>query len=100
MIYVKTGAAFEPEPYLEKLVVGTLEYPLKDQNSAQQEKTRIYINNYVDPDSAPGPNVCVVNVDMVSDVDTKTPGVYAVTYTVDYDGLYTGYARLNVVVEE
>ena len=100
LIYVKTGTAFDPESYLEKVVVGTREYSLKNQGPTRQEKIRVYFNRYVDPDSVSEPNVRVVNVDMLSDVDTKTPGVYFVAYTVDCDGLYTGYARLNVVVEE
>lgn len=100
LIYVKIGTAFDPESYLEKVVVGTREYSLKNQGPTRQEKIRVYFNRYVDPDSVSEPNVRVVNVDMLSDVDTKTPGVYSVAYTVDCDGLYTGYARLNVVVEE
>ena len=100
LVYVKTGTAFDPESYLEKVVVGTREYSLKNQDPTRQEKIRVYFNRYVDPDSVSEPNVRVVNVDMLSDVDTKTPGVYSVAYTVDCDGLYTGYARLNVVVEE
>lgn len=100
LVYVKTGTAFDPESYLEKVVVGTREYSLKNQDPTRQEKIRVYFNRYVDPDSVSEPNVRVVNVDMLSDVDTKTPGVYFVAYTVDCDGLYTGYARLNVVVEE
>ena len=100
LVYVKTGTAFDPESYLEKVVAGTREYSLKNQDPTRQEKIRVYFNRYVDPDSVSEPNVRVVNVDMLSDVDTKTPGVYSVAYTVDCDGLYTGYARLNVVVEE
>lgn len=100
LVYVKTGTAFDPESYLEKVVVGTREYSLKNQDPTRQEKIRVYFNRHVDPDSVSEPNVRVVNVDMLSDVDTKTPGVYSVAYTVDCDGLYTGYARLNVVVEE
>lgn len=100
LVYVKTGTAFDPESYLEKVVVGTREYSLKNQDPTRQEKIRVYFNRYVDPDSVSEPDTHVVNVDMLSDVDTKTPGVYSVAYTVDCDGLYTGYARLNVVVEE
>ena len=83
-------------------MVGTQEYPLKNQSGAEGNTAKIdlYFNEYVNPNSVTEPFVRVVNVDMVSNVDTKTPGVYSVTYTVDYDGMYTGYARLNVVVEE
>jgi hypothetical protein len=97
-----TGTVFRGEDYLEKILVGTQEYPLKNQSGAEGNTAKIdlYFNEYVNPNSVTEPFVRVVNVDMVSDVDTKTPGVYSVTYTVDYDGVYTGYARLNVVVEE
>ena len=102
LVYVKTGTVFRGEDYLEKILVGTQEYPLKNQSGAEGNTAKIdlYFNEYVNPNSVTEPFVRVVNVDMVSDVDTKTPGVYSVTYTVDYDGVYTGYARLNVVVEE
>lgn len=101
LVYIKAGTAFSPEDYLEKLLVGTLEYPLKNQNGANGgTKIILSFDDYIDPKSVTEPFTRVVNVDMDSNVDVRTPGVYSVAYTVDYDGIYTGYARLNVVVEE
>ena len=93
LVYLPVGAEFDPQDYLENLVVGTIKYPLDGSGS-----NRIYINNYVSPAVNPGANI--TNIEIKSDVDTDTPGVYSVAYTVDYAGRYTGFTRLNVVVEE
>ena len=93
LVYLPVGAEFDPQDYLENLVVGTTKYPLDGSGS-----NRIYINNYVSPAVNPGANI--TNIEIKSDVDTDTPGVYSVAYTVDYAGRYTGFTRLNVVVEE
>lgn len=115
LIYLQAGSVFNPADYLESLVVGTTSYSLKNQNppvsnltpeqiqslgSDRTQEIRTYINRYVDPDDNWDPYVRIVNVEIKNDVITTMPGVYSVTYTVDYEGIYTGYARLNVVVEE
>lgn len=93
LVYIPVGADFDEEDYLVSLVVGTNEYPLDGSGD-----NRIYINNYVSP--AVNPTANITNIEIKSDVDSSTPGVYSVTYTVDYAGRYTGFTRLNVVVEE
>ena len=66
----------------------------------REDDVRTYINHYVDPQYNVDPFVHIVNVEMDNDVDADKPGVYCVTYTIDYKGIYKGYTRLNVVVEE
>ena len=95
LVYIKQGSEFLPESYLLNIVVGTKEYPLIADWKAG---TMVYINRYVNPNV--NPSMDIVNVEMNSDVDTTTPGLYSVTYLVDFDGRYKGYTRLNVVVEE
>ena len=115
LVYVQSGTAFYPEYYLENLMVGSKAYSLKNQNppvrnltaeevrllgNDRNEEVRTYINSYVDPKENVDPYVHIINVEMNGNVDTTRPGVYSVTYTVDYKGMYKGYTRLNVVVEE
>lgn len=115
LIRIRRGAVFKPETFLEKLIVGTTEYSLKNQNPPIENLTReqiqalgddrdlevrTYINNYVDPEDNEDPFVGIVNVDIDNDVISTIPGIYSVTYTVNYEDRYVGYARLNVVVEE
>lgn len=115
LVYVPAGTVFYPEVYLENLVVGSKSYSLKNQNPPvrnltpeeiqllgknRNEEVRTYINSYVDPKENVDPYVHIINVELSSNVDTTRPGVYSVTYTVDYKGMYKGYTRLNVVVEE
>lgn len=115
LIYIKRGEAFHPEKYLENLVVGTAEYSLENQNPEivnltkeeiaalgddREQEIRTYINNYVDPEDNIDPFVSIVNVEIDNEVINTIPGLYSVTYTVNYEDRYIGYARLNVVVEE
>lgn len=115
LVYVKVGDEFHPEEYLQNLVVGSQRYSLKNQNppvrnltadvvrqlgSNREDDIRTYINHYVDPKLNVDPFVHIINVDMDSNVDTEKPGVYSVAYSADYKGVYSGYTRLNVVVEE
>ena len=115
LVYAKVGDPFKPASYLKNIVVGSLAYPLDNQNprvsnlsaeeirqlgNNREEEVRTYINAYVDPKENIDPYVHIVNVEMDSNVDMSKPGVYGVTYTVDYKGAYKGYCRLNVVVEE
>lgn len=115
LVYAKVGADFRPEAYLENLVVGNHRYSLDNQNppvrnltaeevrqlgNNREEEVRTYIDSYVDPGLNVDPYVHIINVDIDSNVDMSKPGVYTVAYTVDYKGVYQGYTRLNVVVEE
>lgn len=115
LVYAKVGDSFKPASYLKNVVIGSLKYPLDNQNprvsnrtaeeirqlgNNREEEVRTYINSYVDPKENIDPYVHIVNVEMDSNVDMSQPGVYEVTYTVDYKGSYKGYCRLNVVVEE
>ena len=68
--------------------------------SDREMETRTYINRYVDPRENKDPFVNIVNVTTAGHVNIQVPGIYSVTYTVDFEGLYTGYTRLNVVVED
>ena len=95
LVYVKAGEEFNPQRYMYSLVVGSNEYLL---DPVANPEIKLYTNNYVSP--AVNPSATIVNATVKSDVDTAKPGVYSVTYTVDYDGRYTGFTRLNVVVEE
>jgi Cu2+-containing amine oxidase len=115
LIYIKKGEDFKPEQYLESLIAGNNIYSLKNQNppvenlskdeiedlgSDRDLEVRTYINNYVDPEKNIDPFVAIVNVDIDNEVRKYVPGIYSVTYTVNYENRYIGYARLNVVVEE
>lgn len=115
LVYVEKNASFKPESYLKNLIVGTNSYSLTNQNppvsnlsadeihelgSDREIEVRTYINRYVNPEDNNDPCVDIVNVRMKSEVRTGTPGIYSVIYTVDYEGRYTGYTRLLVIVEE
>lgn len=74
LVYLQKGSAFEPMDYLEQYQVGETVYTQFDGTEG-------------------------VSVSLDGDqVDTSTPGVYSVSYTVT-DGVNTGYTRLTVVVE-
>ena len=92
LIYLPKDADFNAKEYLGTLTAGGNVFSL----TRSTLRTRVYINNYVDPSESDG----VINVDIVDTVDTSVPGVYSVAYTASYEGMYTGHARLNVVVEE
>lgn len=74
LVYLSKGSAFEPMDYLQQYQVGSTVY------TYSEETDDISVN--IDGDQ----------------VDTSTPGVYSVSYTVT-DGINTGYTRLTVVVE-
>lgn len=74
LVYLERGAVFLEEFYLQGMRVGTREISLADGESG-------------------------VSVQIRSDVDTDVPGTYSVEYTAE-SGVYTGYTRLLVVVEE
>lgn len=77
LVYLPRGAEFNAKDYLQNLNAGLEEeIPISDPN---------------------------IRLSIESNVKTGIPGVYSVRYTVSYTyGLmeYTGYTRLNVVVEE
>lgn len=115
LVYIRCGSVFKPEEYLEEMIVGNNEYSLKNQNPPIENLTieqvrelgddreteiRTYINNYVDPDDNVDPFINIVNVEIKNEVKNTIPGLYSVTYTVNYEDRYVGYTRLNVVVEE
>ena len=115
LIYLRRGTSFKPESYLQNLIVGNTQYSLQNQNPPVENLTReeiqalgddrdqeirTYINAYVDPSDNIDPFVSIVNVEIENDVKNTIPGIYSVTYTVNYEDRYIGYARLNVVVEE
>lgn len=75
LVYLPRGSSFDPMEYLEEYQVGDVRY------------TDVWNDAYV-------------SVHVAGDsVDTGTPGVYSVSYTV-MAGNDTGYTRLTVVVEE
>ena len=96
LIYLQKDAEFDPKDYLGSLTAGNNTYSLTNQTS----RTRVYVNHYVDPAANTTPYISIINVDIENDVDTSIPGVYSVIYEASYEDIYTGYARLNVVVEE
>lgn len=91
LVYVPVGSSFSGEGYLGSLEVGSQSYSLR----GDEPDTAVFINENVS-----GTARHQIRVDMVSDVDTAVPGVYSVTYTVTMDEQYTGFTRLNVIVEE
>ncbi len=95
LVYIKVGAEFMPEQYLYAVTAGNNEYSL---DVTVDPTVKLFTDRYVNP--AVNPPANIVNVTMKSDVDVTKPGVYSVTYTVDYDDRYKGFTRLNVVVEE
>lgn len=74
MVYVKKGSSFVPEDYLRMLTTSYEEISLAE----LPDKVEVTVN---------------------SDVNTRKPGTYSVTYTAEYR-TYIGYTRLIVVVEE
>lgn len=75
LVYLKKGASFRAERYLDSVRLGGAAVDL----------------------SAGVPEDVSLSVE--SDVNTSVPGVYSVTYTLQRGG-YTGMTRLMVVVEE
>ena len=74
LLYLPKNAAFSPRDYLTGMTAAGRDIPLDGSGDE-------------------------VSVEIQSDVNTRTPGSYSVTYTVK-SGPYTGYTRLLVVVEE
>lgn len=79
LVYLPKGAYFEANSYLQTLKSRQIELNLRSGS----------ING--------------LKIDVDGHVDTKTPGVYSITYTVSYTDAnnekITGYSRLMVVVE-
>lgn len=76
LVYLEKGAEFNAGEYLTTLRINEVEYALQELSSD-----------------------VMIDIDVESNVDTEIPGVYSVTYTVTMNR-FTGYTRLNVVVEE
>lgn len=74
LTYVKKDSDFDYSDYLEELQIGAEKISLQEKPAG-------------------------VSVSYDSDVNTSVPGTYSVTYTVS-SGMYTGYTRLIVIVEE
>ncbi len=91
LIYIPRDKAFHGENYLENLLVGSVSYAM----DGSDEDVQVLVNKN-DTEAAEH----VIRVKMNDDVNTHVPGIYSVTYTVTMDDQYTGFARLNVVVED
>ncbi len=91
LVYIPKGTVFHAEKYLKNLTVGSVDYQI----DGHDPDIDVFINRNGQSDARH-----TVRVDMIDNVDTRTPGVYSVTYTVTMDDLHTGFTRLNVVVEE
>ena len=91
LVYIPRGAAFHGEDYLRSLNIGSMSYSL----TGNDPEAEIFINR-------PGTGTAMreICVDMNEQVDPNVPGVYSVTYTVTMNDQYTGFTRLNVIVEE
>lgn len=78
LVYLKTGDTFIPKSYLKELVRG----------GSTTKLTRVL------PDG--------ITLTLEGEVDTATPGVYPVSYTMTdtHGGNWTAYSKLLVVVEE
>lgn len=105
LTYIEKDSDFEAENYLKKLTIGSIDYSLQ----GDDPEIELYINGQLVQNGAaettPGADEGMddeetirIDVEMDSTVDTGMPGVYSVTYTVTMDR-YTGFTRLNVVVE-
>ena len=75
LVYLKVGDHFRAEDYLNSFVVGSKSVSLRNGLP----------DNYT--------------LDISGQVDTQTPGVYCVDYTVKYGNPRTGYTKLIVIVE-
>ena len=78
LVYLKTGASFNPNAYLDTFTL----------NREETSLTRGV------PEG--------LTLRTTGEVDTRTPGVYAVAYRITYERnnlTYTGYSKLIVVVE-
>ncbi len=91
LVYLPKGTQFHGEDYLESVDIGSMSYSLTENNPDIQ----IFINS-----QDAGTAMHVVRVDMNDNVNTAVPGIYSVTYSVNMDEQYTGFTRLNVIVEE
>ena len=74
LVRLKRGSTFDPMAYLKTIKCGSDEMSLQLNDGS-------------------------FTVELESDVDTRVPGTYSVAYTVRR-GVYTGYTRLTVIVEE
>lgn len=74
MVRLKQGSGFDPMAYLKTIKCGSDEVSLQMNDGS-------------------------FSVEMESDVNTRVPGTYSVAYTVRR-GVYSGYTRLAVIVEE
>lgn len=104
LIYLKRGSGFDALEYLKNLTVGNTPYSLKgdDPEIILTVNGEVVSSGEGNTGSADGTDARErVNIEIrVNDpVDTETPGVYSVTYTVTMNR-YVGYTRLNVVVED
>ena len=91
LVYVPKGSFFRAERYLKSLEVGSISYPLD--GSDPDVAVRLGRTSAVEKRHT-------ALVEMKNNVNTAVPGLYSVTYTVTLDDQYTGFTRLNVVVEE
>ena len=90
LVYVPQNAPFRGEAYLSSLNVGSMRYSL----TGSDPDTEIFINR-----PGTGKAIHEIRVDMNENVNTAVPGNYSVTYTVTMNDQYTGFTRLNVIVE-
>lgn len=122
LVYVKKDAEFNAQDYLKHLTVGNTAYSLR----GDDPEIRLTVNGEVisggtgengeengdatggagendgtgSEDGAGAGSGEMIGIEIIINdpVDTGTPGVYSVTYTVTMNR-YVGYTRLNVVVE-
>ena len=58
------------------------------------------VNRSIDVTEEMEEEYTVIHIEMDSDVNTRVPGLYSVTYSLMLNEHYVGYSRLNVVVED
>ncbi len=75
LIYLPVGADFDENDYIKSIICYGDEVSLRD-GSGNKYLLRTH-----------------------GSVDTSTPGVYAISYEVVYNQIYTGYSKLIVIVE-
>ena len=99
LIYLPKDSEFDPAEYLSSLAIGSSELYL----DGSDESVSVYTDSYGKYELTTENGEYIIDVDIDSNVNTNISGVYTVTYRAVMERgttTYTGFTRLNVVVEE
>lgn len=84
MIYLKAGDDFKPNHYIEGIQYLGREYDLEELEEFQEDEFEYSLDD----------------IEIYNPVDTKTPGIYEVVYSITGDDNKKSNIRLVVIVEE